>query len=867
MVRARTAEGDLDAELMGHVEARADDLRRRGVAAEEARRQARLELGAVGQWKEECREAQGYRWADELRQDTRFAVRTLSHAPGFSLVAIVSLALGIGANTAVFGVLNSLLLKPLAVEEPARVVSVQNRSGFPTHSFPNYRDFRDRNTTFSGMYAARVAPMGLETAQGSYRVWGYLATGNYFDVLGIKPALGRFFHQEDDRNPGASPFAVLSYTSWQSRFGGDREIAGKTVRIGGRPYTVLGVAPQGFQGTEVFYWPEIWVPMMMQAQIEDRNWLDDRATFNAWVGGRVKPGVEVRQAEADLARIAGSLEREYPRFNEALTVKLGRPGLAGDVIRRPLEAFTVGVLALSGMVLLAACANLASLLAARTADRQRELAIRLSIGAGRGRLLRQMLTEASVLSSAGGAAGCVVAVILLRMLSQWRSPLDFPVQFETTPDGRVLLLAVLSAIVAGLLSGVAPARHAWRMDPNGALKGLPAGSIRGWPFRDVLLAVQVAICCVLVTGCFVSLRGLSKAFEMPLGFQPRGVVVAGLDLGLARYSKEEGQRFQKKLLESVSQLPGMKVAAYANSVPLSIDQSMRTVFPEQTREFRLGEGVSTSYYQVSPGYFEVAGTRVLRGREFTWRDDGSSPQVAIVNETLAKKLTGNGDATGRRCWLGRGRPVEIVAVVEDGKYRTLTEEPTPTIFLPASQSYNGTMVVLARSAVPEDEMAGRLRDLIRSLDSRLPVYGVGSWTQMLGFAFFPAHAATVALSAFGVLAILLAVTGIYGLASYSVSRRTRDIGIRMAIGARPAAVLRHVLGRTGMLVVAGSVVGLLLGVAGAQLLASIVYQADARDPVVLVAAAVAMVGIGFVSVWEPARRALSVRPIQALRQD
>jgi predicted permease len=768
----------------------------------------------------------------------------------------------------VFGVLNALLLKPLPVSSPGELFFLQ-RNNRPNQSFPNYRDLRDRNSTFSGLIAYRMSPMGLETGDGARRVWGYLATGNYFDVLGVQPALGRFFQSEDDLQPGASPYAVLSYACWQSRFAADPRIAGKTIRINELSYTILGVAPPGFRGTELFYQPEIWVPITMQPRIEGRSWLDNRNTFNTMVIGRLKSGVTPPQAETNLNAIAAALAKEYPASNEGMKLRLARPGLAGDTIRAPAEAFTAGVMALAGLVLLAACANLASLLAARAADRYRELAIRVSLGAGRARIVRQLLTETVLLSLLGGAAGCSLAAVLLRSLSHLRAPLDFPVQLEVDPDGRVFLFAVAVAIVAGILSGLAPARQAWRMDPYQSLKGTPSGAIvRRWALRDVLLIAQVAVCCVLLTASFVSLRGLTRALSTPLGFNARSVAVAGFDLGLAHYKQQEAQNFQRRALDAVARLPGVAAAAYGNSVPLSIDQSSNMVFAENETDFRPSKSTPASYYEVSPGYFRAMGTRLIAGRDFTWRDDKNAPRVAIVNETFARKMFGTRDAIGKRFRYGRNDPpIEVIGVLEAGKYTTLTEAPHPALFRPAPQSYNATTTLLVRSALPEAEMAEQIRKVIGELDSRLPLYGMGSLTQMLGFAFFPSRAATVALSAFGVLAIMLAITGIYGLAAYAVSKRTRDIGIRIAVGAQPRQVLRSVLGRTVMLLSIGSSLGLGLGLATGQVLSSIVYEASARDPLVIAAVALTMAVVGLGSALAPARQALSIDPIRALRQE
>ncbi len=560
--RRQSWETSLSEELESHIEHRADHLMAGGMPEGEARRQARLELGQNETYKEQCREAKGLRWPDELAQDLRFAFRSALHNPGFTAVAILSLTLGIGANTVVFSVLNSLVLQPLPIAEPERVFFVQHAKE-PTHSFPLYRDLRDRNATFSALAAYRIAPMGLETAQGAERVWGYLATGNYFDLLGTKPILGRFFHPGDEKGPGASPYAVLSYACWRQRFAGDPGIAGRTVRINGRPYTVLGVAPREFHGTEHFYWPEIWVPMMMEPQIEMRDWLDDRNTWNSFLIGRLKPGVTPRQAEANLDSIGLAVSQEHPLDRYVPRTTLAKPGMIGDTGGAPVRGFLIGVMALASLVLLAACANLAGLLSARSADRRREFAIRISIGAGRARLVRQLMTESLLLALAGGLAGCGLGYGLLGLLSSYHPPLDFPVQLDVKPDLRVLAFTLAITVATGLLFGLAPVRQAWATETNRALRG--AGSGRRWAFRDLLLAGQVCLCCLLVTACFVSLRGLSNALRMPAGFRAEGVTVAGFDLGIARYSAEQGRQFHQAVLEKAKAAPGVISAAFASA--------------------------------------------------------------------------------------------------------------------------------------------------------------------------------------------------------------------------------------------------------------------------------------------------------------
>jgi predicted permease len=802
-------------------------------------------------------------------QDLRYALRVLLKAPAFAAVAILTLALGIGANTAVFSVVNALVLRPLPVERPNELAFLETVHYGPSQSFPNYRDLRDRNHAFAGLLGYRIAPMELEVNSSAERVWGYLATGNYFDVLGVQPALGRFFHQNDDINPGASPYAVLSYSVWQSRFGADAAIVGKTVGLNRLPYTVLGVAPPDFHGTELFYWPEVWVPMMMEPRIEGRDWLDDRSSWNTWVIGRLKPSVSPAQAQADLNALAPEMIRQFPSENDGLRFKLAKPGLVGDLIGGPAQAFALGVLALAALVLLAACTNLASMFTARATDRQRELAVRLAIGAGRGRVVRQVLTETLMLSLLGGAAGYFLASFVSIALSHWRAPMDFPVQFNVNPDWRVFLFALAGAIIAAGLFGSAPAWRASRTDPHAALRGTSASSGRSrLAFRDLLVIVQVALCFVLVSASFLSLRGLQQALQMNLGFQPQQVSTVAFDLGLAGYSDERGRAFQRQTLEAIQQLPGVQAASYSNSIPLSIDQSTSAVYPAGKTDLRPSDRVSVTYYQISPGFFSTLGTRLLAGREFTWHDDAKSTKVAIVNRAFAKRIFHSENPVGKRFpAYSPGHLVEVVGIVEDGKYESLTESQQPVLFWSILQSYNSTTTLEVKSSLPSTQTVSEIRQAIARLDPELPLYGVGSLEQMLGFALLPTRAAAIALSAFGVLAIMLAATGIHGLVAYAVSRRTHEIGIRMAIGARPVQVLRVVLGKTAALLLFGSMVGLLLSLAASQVITSIVYESHPRDPLVMLSVWLAIALLGLFASWSPARRATQVDPMVALHYE
>jgi predicted permease len=871
LVRRSTVDRDMAEELRFHLDARVDDLVESGMTGDEARRRARLEFGAVEAYKDACREAHGLRLIDDLRGDLRYAVRTLVRAPAFAVMATVSLALGIGANTVVFSIVNALVLRPLPVQRPERIVFVQNGARGISHSFPTFRDLRDRTKAFEALIGYRTTPIDFDTGTSVTRTFGYLATGNYFDALGIKPIIGRVFHQEDDAREGEVPFAVLSYDCWMDRFAGDPSVVGRTARLNRTPFTIIGVAPKGFRGTELFYGPDLWVPMMMEPQIEVGNpWLNTRTTTNTWIIGRLKDGVSAAAAAADLNAIAAQLAREYPRENGGIRYTLARPGLVGDALGRPIRAFTLGVLALAGLVLVIACANLASVLAARGADRSRELAIRVSIGAARGRIVRQLLTETLLISLVGGAAGCALAVVLTRALSAWHAPVGFPVQFDVTVDGRVLAFGCFVSLLAGVLFGIAPARQASSASPSDALKdtvGLGSNPQR-WPLRDALVAVQVALSVVLVAACLLSLRGLRQALTMSIGMNPHGVTMVGFDLGLAGYTKTEGSAFQRRVLERVAALPGVASAAYSNSLPLSIDYSQTVIVPDDQPNIKPSEVKRAVRYEVSPRFFETLGIRRQLGREIEWRDGAGVPRVAVVNRTFARTIMRTKDPIGRHfSFSWRRDPVEIIGVVEDGKYWSLTESPQPAVFESILQAYNATTTVLVRSARPPEQLVSDERAVVAEIDPHLPLYQTGTVDDMLGFALFPSRAAAVALGAFGLLAIVLVATGIHGLVAYSVSRRRREIGIRLAIGASAQSVLKLVLGRIALLLAIGGGVGLVLAAAAGRLLAAVVYQASPHDPAVFATVAGVLALVGIASCWAPARKSLRIAPMNALRTD
>ena len=701
-------------------------------------------------------------------------------------------------------------------------------------------------------------------------------SGQYFEVVAIKPFLGRLLQRDDDDHPGASQAAVLSWAAWKSDFNADPNIVGKTVRLNKQPYTIVGVIPEGFNGTEKFLQPDIFVPMANEASLGGFNWLESRRDPQVYSIVRIKDGVTMPQVQAELNTIATRIARQYPKEEEKLTLKLTRPGLMGDFFGAPARGFLAGVLGLAGIVLLAACANLGSLFAARTADRTREIAIRMAIGSSRWRIVRQILVEAVVISILGGAWACGLAWIAITGLGNWHPPTEYPLGFHVIlPQPSLILIAFLISVLAGALFGVMPLRQIFKTDPNDAIKrgGSQTSAGRRWALRDVLLAAQIALCCVTVTAAFVSLRGLGKALTMDMGYNPKHAVLTKFELSQAGYSSEAADHFQRQLLERVSQFPGVTAAGYANTTPLSLDTSTPDVFSQQTTDFRpSNRAFSTFGYHVSPGYFAAAETPLLAGRDVSLSDTAKTPAVAVVNREFARRLFHSDDAVGRYFKNSSGQPIQIVGIVADGKYFSLSEDQKAAAFFPISQKATTHTSFIVRtqpgsSDVATNDIAATIRKVVRDLDPAVPIRESSAWNNQLGLTFFVYQVATAALGLFGAFGLLLSITGTFGLASYTVSKRLRELSIRVALGAQAKQILSAALGRMLILLASGSVVGMLLGVAASRVLSAIVYHASAQDPFVLSAVAFTTLLTGSLAVARPVRRALQIDPANVLREE
>jgi predicted permease len=810
-----------------------------------------------------------------LLQDLRLALRQMRRSPGFALTAVIVLALGIAANVIVFGVLQALILQPLDVPHPDRVVTFANREqGYPIYSYPEVRDVREANTVFSSVGAYMFDIFGVEDKGVTRPAWGDEVSGQFFEVLDVKPFLGRLLQRSDDEHPGAAEVAVISWPAWKNRFDSDPKIVGKIVRINKHPYTIVGVTPEGFYGPEKFMQLEIYVPMANEASLDGVNWLESRSEKErVFPIARIKNGISKAQVQAELNTIAKRITHLNPKDEDGLAFKLARPGMIGDFVGGAVRRFLGGLMLLAGIVLLAACANLGGLFAARTGDRAREIAIRMAIGSSRWRILRQVLMEAFVISILGGACACVLAWMTLNGLARWHPPTDYPMKFLVTPQPSLILMAFLVSVLACVLFGLMPLRQIFNADPNDAIKGggSHSNSGRRWALRDVLLAAQIALCCVTVTAAFVSMRGLVKTLTMDKGLNPSNAVLAKFDLSEAGYSGEAAEHVQRQLLEKVSQLPGVESAAYANSTPLA-DTADIPVFAQQTTDFRdSNKAFDTFFFAVSPGYFNAAQTPLLAGREFSFSDKQDAPPVAIVNQQFARSFFHSDQAVGRYFKDRSGKSIQIVGMVPTGKYFLLSEDPQEAAFFPILQRPTPTTSLIVRnrpdsSGLATAEMATTVRKVIRELDPGIPIRQSTDWTSSLALSLFPSQVATVSLGLFGAFGLLLSITGTFGLASYTVSKRLRELSIRVALGAQAKQILSAALGRMLILLASGSVAGILLGVAASRILSAIVFQATAQDPWVLAAVAFTILLTGALSVAGPVRRALHVDPALLLRE-
>jgi predicted permease len=811
---------------------------------------------------------------ETLLHDLRYGTRQLLKHRAFTILAIISLALGIGANTAIFSLVNTVLLRPLPVKEPSQLIEVygalHNGADFTIQSYLNYKDYRDRNDVFSGLFVYRIVVSSLSHNGRNERAWGFLASGNYFNVLGVKPILGRGFLPEEDQTPGSHPVAVLSYACWQHRFAGDPSIVGRTILLNNHTFTIIGVAPKGFIGTEVAYAPEFWTPMMMAKEIEPGStWLDRRDSDNLFMIGRMKPGVTRARAKAGLDAITLQLAREYPAENEGRGITLSPPGLFIPSIRDASITFAGVLMVIVGLVLLLACANLANLQLARATGRRKEIAIRLAVGASRARLVRQLLTEGVLLSLAGGVIGLLLAAWINNLVGGIKLPMDVALVFDLKLDWRVMLFALGLSILTGVAFSLLPALQSSNPELVPSLKDeVSMSGFRRSRLRNALVVTQVSLSLVLLVCAGLIVRSLKAAQQMRPGFDPENAVAMSFDVGLQGYEEAKGRLFQRQVLEHARALPGVRAAALTSNIPLSLNYNYSGIYLEgqsETSTSKLPVAIPTS---VSPGFFETM--RIpFRGRDFAENEDKKESRVALVNETFARKFFPNHDPIGKRFnFSGPKDPLwEIIGVCGDGKYNSLGEAPMPAVFRPQFRDYDTLCALVVRTNGDPRSLIPALRNEIQKMDATLPIYDVKTLAEHMNIPLFPARMAANVLGSFGVLALVLAAIGIYGVMSYVVAGRTREIGLRMALGAQFRHVRQLILRQGMMLATIGLVLGLGIVFVLARFLKSILYGISPSDPLTFTTITILLACVALLACLIPAQRAARVDPMVALREE
>jgi putative ABC transport system permease protein len=816
---------------------------------------------------------------ETLFKDVRYGFRMLLRSPGFTIVALLSLALGIGANTAIFSMISAFLFAPLPVERPAQLVSiftsdVKNPGTLPT-SHLNFVDYREKNEAFSDILAYTFAPVNLGGASGETKqLFASVVSGNYFDVLGVKAEQGRTFLPDEDKTPGTHPVVVLSYSAWQREFGGDPAIVGKTISLNRHDFGVVGVAKQGFTGPDIGAGPDMWVPMMMHDTVQPGfDWYNTRRGLFLAMIGRLKPDVGVAQAQAAMTTLGSQLEQEYKKDNEGRSVRLiplltARNDPTGDGQVMKTSSALMGV---AGIVLLIACANVTNLMLARATKRKREIAIRLAMGASRSRLIRQLMTESLMLSIAGGTIGFVVAIWSKDILKSL-VPFGFgPNQQGSQIDPRVLIFAFVISIVSGVVFGLVPAMQASRPDLVPTLKGevtMPVGS-RGVRFnlRKALVVLQVGLSlfALITAGLFV--RSLQKAQAVNPGFDPDNVVLMAFNLGREGYTEDQGRNFHRQVVERIRALPGVLNATVARDRPFG-GGFQRSVFIEGQEAPPGGRGVLVQTNNISLGFFDTLGIRLLRGREFSENDSLQSPKVMIINEAMATRFWPDQNPIGKRLKLfGDPEFREVVGRVADTKYNSHTEPRRPFMYIPLLQEYAPQINLHVRTSVDSKGMIAALRSEVQQIDASLNVLNIQTLRERVQNSLGGERTQATLLGTGGLLALVLAAVGLYGVMSYSVAQRTREIGIRMALGAGRRNVMGLVLTQGVSLVSAGIVLGLGAAFGITRLLASLLFGVSTADPLTFIGTSVILLVVAMLASYIPARRATKVDPIIALRYE
>lgn len=815
-------------------------------------------------------------------QDLRYGARMLWKNFGITVVAVITLALGIGANTAIFSGVNAFVFRPLPVPQADELVRpmerTEDRGLSDEFSYPDYVDYRDQNSVFDGILAEDMVQAAIGTQNENDVIWGQVVSGNYFDVLRVTPIMGRSFAPEEDKTRGSHPVVVISHSLWQRRLGSDPQIIGKTVELNGRSFNVIGVAPPTFKGSKFALSLDFWVPMMMAEDLQRVTGLiNERGSHWMNVIGRLKPGVSVDQATAEMTTIARRLNQNYPdnRASSTDAVVVSETEGRFEEAASMMKSGSALAMAIVGLVLLIACANVANLLLARAAARRKEIGIRLALGASRVRLIRQLLTENLLLSLLGGGLGLLLAYWLTYLMQGFIPVLQYNVINDFFAiDSRALVFTLVISLLTGVVFGLAPAWHASSPDVVPVLKGevtvSQVGKRRRFTLRNVLVVAQVALSLVVLVSGGLFVRSFRNAQQMDPGFSARDVLLLTVNPQLIGYDEAQNKNFIRRVVESVSALPGVEAASAARLAPLGdSSNSSGPILKEGETLERGSAGRNIMNTAVTPGYFKTLQIPILEGRDFDDRDRRGSQRTMIVNQRMAQMMWPGESAVGKRVFVGTEdrEGFEVVGVVKTGKYRSLAEDPRPFYYYPTMQRGPTMMTLFVRTTGDPGALVGPIRSYIQTLDRRMPVFAIKTMPEHMTWALWaPRMAASLSL-AFGLVALLLSAVGLYSVMAYVVSQRTREVGIRMALGAQGSDVLRMITSHGMKLAAIGVGIGLVLALALARMLSAMLIGISVYDLTIFLSVPALLVLVAFVACFFPARRATKVDPLVALRYE
>jgi predicted permease len=823
---------------------------------------------------------------ETLGQDIRYALRMILKNPAFSAIAVLSLALGIGANTTIFTVVNAVLLNPLPVKDISRLVEVdtidtktmvtQANATKLGLSYPNFQDYERQNQVFTGLVCISGGPLTWSGGAEPQQIIGLLVSANYFDVLGVRPAAGRFFFPDEDKKVGGNNVVVLSYSLWSNKFGSDANVIGRTITLNATPYTVIGVGPRGFKGTFTFGTAElVWLPVSMYTQALSGFFKDnfnDRRLLGTATFGHLRSGVSLSQAEASLKTIAQHLESEYPKDNGGRSVALTPMADAAVGANNSAQVKLAGglMMGIVGLVLLIACVNLANLLLAQAAHREKEISVRAALGASRGRLLRQMLTESIVLSLLAGMVGLGIAYGGRSALWSFRPPFIEKNDIDLALDSHVLLFTLGIALLTALLIGIAPAIKSAKPDLIEVLKIGGRGGTVSWarsPLRSMLVVSEIALALVALIGAGLFIRSMQNAQRIDPGFETEKLFMMAFDLGALHYEEGRAQEFFRAAVERAKAVHGVEAATVASDFPLG-GGFERTVFPEGQDEASGYRGTLTQLNDVTPSFFEALRIPLIRGRVFNDSDRQNTVQVAVINEAMVKQYWPNTEPLGKRFhFFGEPALREVVGVVRNTVVNQIGEEPQPVIYMPITQDFSPAATLQVRTTGRPEGVIGTVRGQLQSLDTNVAITNVQTIQEIMRQGLWAPRMGAGLLTVFGGLALILAAVGVYGVLSYSVSQQTREIGIRMSLGAQQSQVLRLVIGQGFRLAVAGVALGLLAALGLMRVLSSLLFGVSAHDPVTFGGVSLVLVAAAILACYIPARRATKVDPIIALRYE